>query len=180
SMAASICSSADARPFCQGARNPRALLSGSTACDDQRAGRDRQDRHHRAQVREAEVRDLDQSVKDEPDTQEELTEVLLHEGTAFRKSEGQGTASTRSSSGFTPHEAVVDAHDPGAGDDRETELLVERDVLVEVGLQIRSRFLLVDRLDERFQQGLPDASALEAWMNADGPEMPVRFLGVVL
>src|SRR5262249_57350839 len=88
SMAASICSSADARPFCQGARNPRALLSRSTARDDQRAGRDRQDRHHRAQVREAEVRDLDQSVKDEPDTQEELTEVLLHEGTAFRKSEG--------------------------------------------------------------------------------------------
>src|SRR5262245_63373018 len=76
-------------------------------------------------------------------------------------------------SGFAPHEAVVDAHDLGLGNNLETEFLVQRDVLVDVGLQIRGRRLFVDRVDERLQDRLANPSALEVGMNANRPEMPM-------
>src|SRR6266571_6597141 len=56
-----------------------------TAQDNQDAGDDGQDSHHRAEAREAEVHHLRKAVDSEPNAQEQQTEVLSHESTPFRQ-----------------------------------------------------------------------------------------------
>src|SRR6266566_8356563 len=60
-------------------RSWRSTGSASPTHDDQRAGDNGEDRHDRAEAREAETHNLDEAVDEEPNTQEQETEILFHE-----------------------------------------------------------------------------------------------------
>src|SRR5438132_5820496 len=64
----------------EGSLRPR-----SPTHDNQDAGDDGQDGHHRAEAREAEVHHLRKAVDSEPNAEEQQTEVLSHERTPFRQ-----------------------------------------------------------------------------------------------
>src|SRR3989442_6592444 len=61
------------------------LRPRSPTHDNQDAGDDGQDGHHRAEAREAEVHHLRKAVDSEPNAEEQQTEVLSHERTPFRQ-----------------------------------------------------------------------------------------------
>ena len=74
---------------------------------------------------------------------------------------------------FAPHEAVFDAPKIGMRNHLETEPLVQENVLFDVGLEVRGRALLVDPIEERAQQCLPDTSTLELRIYPDRPQVPM-------
>src|SRR5262245_34501081 len=77
--------------------------------------------------------------------------------------------STRTAASFAPHEAVVDALKGGMRDDFETKPLIERDIFIDIGLEIGWRTLLGHHLEKGGQHRLPDAPAVELRGDTDRP-----------